>query len=145
MTEALKNRAREVYTNCVFDLEKLTTEFIQSFETGKSKKLKDIMTDDVKSYITNAEGGINLLDGRDVFIHNIEKLDVKTVKLAVKITQMVKVSQNQVMVMVEIKTKRKGRSLHNFAAFLITFKDGLINEIRMVEALPAYSDEFWKG
>lgn len=103
------------------------------------------MTDDVKSYITNAEGGINLLDGQDEFIHNIEALDVKTVKPTVRITQMLRVSQNQVMVMVEIKAKRKNKSLHNFTAFLIIFKNCLINEIRMLEGLPAESDEFWKG
>lgn len=123
----------------------ITTAFIHSFETGDAETMRNLMADDVKSYITNAEGGVNLLEGRDAFIHNIEVLDVKHIKPTVHITQMIKVNQNQVMVMVEVKAKRKEKSLHNFAAYLINFKEGLIKEIRMVEALPAYSDEFWKS
>lgn len=46
--------------------------------------------------------------------------------------------------MVEIGAERKGRSLHNYAAFLIDVKDGKIEATRMVEALPAYSVAFWK-
>jgi len=47
--------------------------------------------------------------------------------------------------MVEIKAKRKGRELHNFAAFLMDIRDRRISKMRMVEALPAYSDEFWSA
>lgn len=46
--------------------------------------------------------------------------------------------------MVEIKAERKGRTLHNFAAFLMDVRKGRIQAMRMVEALPAYSDAFWK-
>ena len=129
----------------IFDIEKTTEEFFHSFETGSREAMQNTLAENLKSYITNAEGGVFLLNGRDVFIDNIEALDVKTVKPEVNITQMTRINQNQTMTMIEIKAKRKGKSLHNFAAFLFTFEDGLINEIRMVEALPAYSDEFWKS
>ena len=46
--------------------------------------------------------------------------------------------------MVEIRAERKQRSLHNFAAFLATVADDRITELWMVEALPAYSDQFWQ-
>ena len=45
--------------------------------------------------------------------------------------------------MVEIYAERKERTLHNFAAFLAVGADQL-RELWMVEALPAYSDEFWR-
>ena len=43
------------------------------------------------------------------------------------------------------QARRKGRELHNFAAFLMDIAEGKIRQMRMVEALPAYSDEFWKA
>lgn len=46
--------------------------------------------------------------------------------------------------MVEFKAERKGRTLHNHAGFLARFDgDVRIDELWMVDALPAYSDEFW--
>ena len=60
------------------------------------------------------------------------------------VTQVVSVSASQVLAMVEIRAERKGRTLHNHAGFLAGFDDdGHIDELWMVDALPAYSDEFW--
>ena len=47
------------------------------------------------------------------------------------------------MTMVEIRAERGGRQLHNFAAFLAQVSDGKVTKLWMVDALPAYSDEFW--
>ena len=43
----------------------------------------------------------------------------------------------------EVKAERKGRELHNFAAFLARVPDDRITDLWMVEARPAYSAEFW--
>jgi len=60
------------------------------------------------------------------------------------VTQAVSVSRARVLAMVEIRATRKGRELHNHAGFLARFDDdGHIDELWMVDALPAYSDEFW--
>ncbi len=134
-----------IMKNILFDPQAVTSAFIQSFAEENVDILKSILAKDMKSYITNAEGGVNLLKGNDALIHSFQSLDVKTVKPDIQITQMVTIKVNQVMVMVEIKAKRKNKSLHNFATFLLDFDDGLINELHMVEALPAYSDEFWKN
>jgi hypothetical protein len=48
-----------------------------------------------------------------------------------------------VLSMVEIRAKREGRELHNFAAFLARITGGRIADLWMVDARPAYSDEFW--
>jgi hypothetical protein len=45
--------------------------------------------------------------------------------------------------MVEIRADQAGKRLHNFAAFLARAPAGAIAELWMVEARPAYSDEFW--
>ena len=39
--------------------------------------------------------------------------------------------------------ERDGRRLRNFAAFLAELEGGRVRRLWMVEALPAYSDEFW--
>mgnify|MGYP003598380111 CR=1 FL=1 len=39
--------------------------------------------------------------------------------------------------------ERHGKDLHNFPAFLARVADRQIAELWMVEARPAYSDEFW--
>ena len=38
---------------------------------------------------------------------------------------------------------RRGRTLHNHAAFLARVRQGRVTELWMVDALPADSDEFW--
>jgi hypothetical protein len=48
-----------------------------------------------------------------------------------------------VLSMVEIRAKREGRELHNFAAFLARITAGRIADLWMVDARPADSDEFW--
>lgn len=39
--------------------------------------------------------------------------------------------------------KGGGKTKHNHAAYLSRVQDGQVTELWMVEALPAYSDEFW--
>ena len=130
---------------CNVTVEKIISDFVNAFDKADYKKIQGLLANNVMSYVTNPEGGVNLLKGRDAFMENINMLDVKSVSPRVDITQLLKINQNQGMVMVEVKAKRKGKTLHNHAAYLINVTNGLISEIRMVEALPAYSDEFWKS
>lgn len=118
--------------------------FIESFGAYDLERMAACLAPDVMSFITNATGGITPVNGRDAFVQSIDAMDIATVKPSVGITQLVSISENQVMVMVEIKAERKGRSLHNFSAFLIDVENALMTRLYMVEALPAYSDAFWK-
>ena len=56
---------------------------------------------------------------------------------------MVEVDAERVLIMVEIRARREGMELHNFAAFLARVRDGRIAELWMVDARPEYSDRFW--
>jgi len=107
--------------------------------------MRKVLSKEIKSYVTNSEGGVNLIVGSEELIKNLSYMDVKIVKPKLNITQIAVVDRIKVMFMVEIKAKRQGKELHNFATFLLNIKDGLIYEMRMVEALPRYSDEFWKS
>ena len=118
--------------------------FIAAFDRADLASMENLMAVDAVSYITNADGGANRLEGRDAFMESVRAMKIEQVNPSVAITQMTRVGLREVMAMVEIKAERKGRSLHNHAAFLMSVHDRRIDEIRMVEALPAYSDSFWK-
>lgn len=60
-----------------------------------------------------------------------------------EVTQVLEIDSERVLTMVEIHASRKGRDLHNHAAFLARIRDGLVEDLWMVEALPAFSAEFW--
>ncbi len=124
--------------------ETVVTDFIDAFGQGDYDRMANLLADDVESCVTNAQGGSSLLQGRDAYMAAIESVDYREVAPSVSITQILSVKPDQVLVMVEIKAERKGRTLHNFAAFLMDVQKGRIQAMRMVEALPAYSDAFWK-
>lgn len=126
------------------DAEATIHRFIKSFSNGDFEAMGDCVTEDLKAYITNAEGGVNLLSGRDAFVESVGQLDVKTVQPTLTITQILKIADDQYLFMIEVKAERKGRHLHNFAAYLTGFEAGRIKSLHMVEALPQYSDAFWK-
>ena len=126
-------------------LEKICIDFIKYFELADYDNMRKLLSKEIKSYVTNAEGGVNLIVGSEELIKNLSYMDVEIVKPKLNITQIAVVDRIQVMFMVEINAKRQGKELHNFATFLLNIKDGLIYEMRMVEALPEYSDEFWKS
>ena len=125
--------------------EAIVSGFIEAFGQADYQKMSDLLANDVESYVTNAQGGVDRVDGRDAYMQNIKAFDYAKVRPAVTITQILTVKPGQVMAMVEIKAERKGRKLHNFAAFLMNVRDARISQMRMVEALPAYSDAFWNA
>ncbi len=126
-------------------LSELTESFMKSFSKADFVRLDKLLDTNVKSYMTNREGGVNLIEGSLALITNLKSLDVETVKPTIKITQINEINAFQVLVMIEIQANRNAKSLHNFAAYLITFHNEKIIEIQMVEAKPQYSDEFWKN
>ena len=83
------------------------------------------------------------VQGREALMKRIRAMNVVGVKFRITITQMVTIKPEQGLVMVEIKAIREGKTLHNFAAFLIHVKNSRINNLWMVEASPAHSDKFW--
>lgn len=117
--------------------------FIGAFAEYHYDKMAECLADNACFHITTADGDSKLVQGADAFMASVRKMDIKTVQPHVAITQLLTVSDNQVMFMIEIKAERKGRKFHNFAAYLVEVEDGRISHMHMVEALPAYSDSFW--
>ena len=117
-------------------------ELIEAFSAKNEERMRSTLASDMTAYVTNASGGVDRVQGRDGYIERLLALQAPTLKVSV--TQSVTVAPDQALTMVEIRAERGGRSLHNFSAFLARVKGGEIVELWMVEALPAYSDEFWK-
>jgi hypothetical protein len=95
----------------------------------------------VVAYVTNAEAGVDRVEGREQFMARLP--DLAGAELSTAITQLVAVDDERVLTMIEVKARRKGRELHNFAGFLARVPRDRISELWMVDAKPAYSEEFW--
>lgn len=103
-----------------------------------------MLAEGLAAYVTNAEGGTEEVAGRDAYLSRIEAMDLPAARFSVELTQPpVPVDPDRVLVMVEIRAERAGKSLHNFAAHLLRIVSGQITEWRMVDAKPAESDAFW--
>ena len=117
---------------------------LKAFSAADFDAMRSMLAEDLVAFITNAEGGLDRIEGREEYLSRVEAMDLPSARFSVELTQApVTVDSDQVLVMVEIRAQRGGRSLHNFAAHLLRIADGRITEWRMVEAKPAESDEFW--
>jgi ketosteroid isomerase-like protein len=114
---------------------------IEAFDVDDLEAMRALLADDVVAYVTNAEAGVDRVDGPDAYLSRMP--DVSGAEYHVEVTQVVEVDASRALGMVEVKAAREGKTLHNHAAFLVRADDDGIHEIWMVDALPAYSDDFW--
>jgi ketosteroid isomerase-like protein len=124
------------------DPAEISRDFFQAYADGDRDRAASLLAENVTAYITNAEAGIDTVTGRNDYMARVP--DLQKAGGIAAVTQVVGVDDERAMTMVEIKVPdRKGKSLNNHAAFLARVAEGEISELWMVEALPAYSDEFW--
>jgi len=117
---------------------------LEAFSAADFKRLRALLAEDLVAYITNAEGGMDRVQGREAYLGRIQAMDLPSAQFSVKLTQApVSVDSDGVLVMVEIQARRGDRSLHNFAAHLLRIADGQIIDWRMVDAKPSESEAFW--
>ncbi|HVT42188.1 MAG TPA: nuclear transport factor 2 family protein [Acidimicrobiales bacterium] len=126
------------------------TEFIHRFvaamEASDMATVTSSFAPDVRAYITNAQGGTDLVEGSAALAPRFPDFAAMADSFQATVTQVHEIDDATVLFMVEIHAERKGRSLHNFAGiFLRLSPEGLMTEYRMVEALPAESDAFWSA
>jgi ketosteroid isomerase-like protein len=123
------------------ELEQLALDLFGAYGEGEMDRMRSLMADDMVGWITNSEGGVDRTDGRDAYMERLPSLE--GAQLQTRITQVLGIDDERVMTMIAIRAEREGRSLENYAAFLARVEAGHVAELWMVEALPAYSDEFW--
>jgi ketosteroid isomerase-like protein len=122
----------------------VASHFLEAFSTADFERMRALLAEDVVAYVTNAEGGMDRVEGRDAYLGRLESMDLPSARFSIEPTQRpVAVDPDRVLVMVEVHAHREGRSLHNFAAHLLRIADGRIKDWRMVDAKPAESDAFW--
>ena len=123
---------------------KIADDLLKAFSAADIEAMRSMLAEDLVAFITNAEGGLDRIEGREEYLSRIEAMDLPSARFSVELTQApVAVDSEQVLIMVEVRARRDGRSLHNFAAHLLRVAGGRVTEWRMVEAKPAESDEFW--
>jgi ketosteroid isomerase-like protein len=115
--------------------------FVAAYRSGDEAHMRSLLAPGVVAYVTNADAGTDLVVGPDAYIERLPDLTGADIHL--DITQSVDVAADQTLAMVQVRAHRKGRDLHNYAAFLARVVEGQIAELWMVDAQPAYSDEFW--
>jgi ketosteroid isomerase-like protein len=116
--------------------------FLRAFQRGELRVLRESLADDFTGHITTSDGGVRDVDA-DGYVESVRAMDVPTANLRLDVPNVVEVEPGRVLVMVEVRAQRDGRSLHNFSGQLVTVAGGKLREIWMVDALPAESDEFW--
>ena len=125
------------------DISELARQVFDAFGRSDLEGMRAVLANDMVAHITNSTGGTDRVEGVDGFMARLP--DVSGATWSTEVTQVAPVDDERVMTMVEVKASRKGKELHNFAAFLTRIVGGKVRELWMVEARPAYSDEFWSA
>jgi ketosteroid isomerase-like protein len=124
------------------ELAAFARQLFEAYGAGDLDGFRALLAEDLTAYVTNADAGVDELRGRDEYMSRLPDLHAAGGRL--RITQVLPVDDERVLTMVEIRADRGGQELHNFAAFLAEVgDDGRVTRLWMVDALPAYSDEFW--
>jgi ketosteroid isomerase-like protein len=121
--------------------EQRAREFFEAYGRGDLDAVRAALDPELVSYVTNAEGGADAVNGRDAYMERLPDLHAAGGKIGVP--QVLAVDDRWVLAMVEIRAERDGRELHNHAGFLLELSDSGIVRMWMVDALPEYSAEFW--
>lgn len=123
----------------------LIRRFVEAFDQADRDTIAACLAENLVAGITQPDASTKEVHGREAYMAAIDALNLPEVRPSIKIIQLTEISSVQVMVMIEIKAERKGRTLHNFTGQLMTVKNNHIERMWMVEALPTESDAFWKA
>jgi ketosteroid isomerase-like protein len=121
--------------------ERVARKLFESYAAGDVDAMRGCLADDLVGWITNRDGGVDRIDGADAYLSRLP--DLSEAEMEARITQVLGIDDERAMTMVAIRAARRGLDLRNYAAFLARVVDGRVAELWMVEAQPAYSDEFW--
>ena len=83
----------------------------------------------------------DIVRGRDAYMERLP--DLRAAGGSISVAQALPIDDDWVLAMIEIRAERGGRTLHNYAAFLLRFSEARVTEMWMVDALPEDSAEFW--
>lgn len=124
----------------------VVTALVNAFGALDTQGMAAHLAPDVEAFVTNASGGRDAVAGREALLARIAEVDYGAAVLSLAVTDATATAAGQALVMVEVRaTRPDGRTLHNHAAHLCDVAGGRVSRWWMVEALPAGSDDFWRG
>ena len=118
----------------------LVRRFVESYDQGRLDA--ELLAEDLLAAVTMADGSATIVRGREQYVAMTP--DLRAADGTATLTQVLDIDADHVLAMVEIRAERGERRLHNFAAFLVTVRDGAISELWMVDGKPAESEAFWR-
>jgi hypothetical protein len=124
--------------------ERVARELIEAFCAADVPRMRSLLADDLRAYITNREGGVDEV-GAEEYLRRVAAMDLPGARFELTITQAVAPRPEMIIAMVKVDAARGGSTLHNHAAHCLFVRDGLVAEWWMVEALPAESEAFWSA
>ena len=126
------------------DAAEVTRRFLAAFSAADFDTMRELLAPDLTAYVTNAQGGVDVVEGRDGYLNRVEAMDLPAARFSVELTQPpVEAGGGQVLAMVAVHAERGDRTLENYAAHLLRVEGDAITEWRMADAKPAESDAFW--
>jgi hypothetical protein len=72
------------------DTEAVARSLIEAFSAADLQRMRELLADDMRAYVTNAEGGVDEVVGAAEYLGRIEAMDLASARFSVSITQMVK-------------------------------------------------------
>lgn len=119
--------------------------FLAAFSAVNLEAMRALLAPELVAWVTNSGGGMDRVEGRDMYLAGLEAMDLPAASFRVELTQEpVPIDDDRVLAMIEVRAERGGRTLQNFAAHLLRVDEGgRIAEWWMVDAKPAESDAFW--
>ncbi|GAA1920680.1 hypothetical protein GCM10009775_11520 [Microbacterium aoyamense] len=129
------------------DMEQIAERFIAAFNAGDFAGLRALLDDGLTAFVTTDDGQESQLQGGDAYVDSLRQmLTSAPVEYEISLTQRpVAIDDHQVLIMIEVRAARRGRTLHNYSSQLFTIERGVITTIRMTDAKPAESSEFWSA
>jgi len=122
----------------------IATDLVEAFNAGDLDRMRELLAPDLIAWVTNADGEADRITGRDEYLSRIAAMDLPGARYRVTLTQSpAAIDEHLILLMVEVRAKRGGRQLHNFAAHVLRVDEGRVAEWRMADAKPAESDKFW--
>ena len=90
---------------------KIADDLLKAFSAADFEAMRSMLAEDLVAFITNAEGGLDRIEGREEYLSRVEAMDLPSARFSVELTQApVAVDSEQVLVMVEVRAERGGRT-----------------------------------
>ncbi len=83
-------------------------QLFESYAAGDLDGFRSLLAEDLIGYVTNAEAGVDVVEGRDAYLGRLPDLHATGGTLT--LAQVLGIDEEQALTMVEIRAEREGRA-----------------------------------